>query len=114
MKQMIQIAFIITGLISAFLVIALFPRPFIQFIPEQIANPFKTDQVFFLVLGVDDAGEAGADRTDAIMFVGMNIKTSSFELVSIPRDLIITDPEDATKKIKINAVYKNEGLEALK
>ncbi len=114
MKQVVQFIFIIAGLITAFLFITFFPRPFIEFIPEQISNPFKSDTVFFLVLGVDDAGEAGSDRTDAIMLVGMNIKTSSFELLSIPRDLIITDPEDANKKIKINSVYKNEGLEALK
>lgn len=114
MKEIVQYFFIIAGLITAFLFITLFPRPFIEFIPDQISNPFKSDTVFFLVLGVDDAGEAGSDRTDAMMLVGMNIKTSSFELLSIPRDLIITDPEDATKKIKINAVYKNEGLDALK
>jgi len=114
MKQIVQFVFIIAGLITAFIFITLFPRPFIEFIPEQISNPFKSNKVFFLVLGVDDAGEAGSDRTDAIMLVGMNIETSSFELISIPRDLIITDPQDTAKKIKINSVYKNEGLMALK
>jgi len=114
MKELFQITVSLFGMVAAILFITLFPRPFIEFIPEQMSNPFSTDRVFFLILGVDDAGEAGSDRTDAIMLVGMDVTTSSFELLSIPRDLIITDPEDRTKEIKINAVYKNEGLDALK
>ncbi|MEA1885465.1 MAG: LCP family protein [Thermotogota bacterium] len=113
MKQVIQFVLLISGLVSAFLFINIFPRPFIEFFPEQLANPFESETVFFLILGVDDAGEAGSDRTDAIMLVGMNNKTASFELLSIPRDLIITDPKDKTQQIKINSVYKNEGLTTL-
>jgi len=114
MRGLFQLSCSFLGLIAALIFISLFPRPFIEFIPQQMSNPFRSEKVFFLVLGVDDAGEAGSDRTDAIMLVGMNVKTSAFELLSIPRDLIITDPEDQTKEIKINSVYKNEGLKALK
>jgi len=114
MKTLFQLSFSFLGLAAALIFITIFPRPFIEFFPEQMANPFTSDKVFFLVLGVDDAGEAGSDRTDAIMLVGMNVKTSAFELLSIPRDLIITDPKDQTKEIKINSVYKKDGLKALK
>jgi len=110
MKQVIQFVLIISGIFSAFLFITIFPRPFIEIFPDQMANPFESETVFFLILGVDDAGEAGSDRTDAIMLVGMNNKTASFEILSIPRDLIITDPKDKTQQTKINSVYKNEGL----
>ncbi len=114
MRQLFQLSVSFLGLLGALFFISIFPKPFIEFIPEQISNPFDSDQVFFLVLGVDDAGEAGSDRTDAIMMVGMDVKTSAFELLSIPRDLLISDPKDNTKKIKINSVYKNDGLDAIK
>ncbi|MFW5872056.1 MAG: LCP family protein [bacterium] len=113
MKLLFQISLSFIGMIAAISFISIFPKPFIELIPNQMSNPYKTDKVFFLILGVDDAGEAGSDRTDSIMLVGMNVKTSAFELLSIPRDLIIPDPEDQTKEIKINSIYKNEGLKAI-
>ena len=41
---------------------------------------------------------------------GWNTTDGSFELVSIPRDLIVTDPENPNEKIKINSLYKSEGI----
>lgn len=103
----------LTGIAVTLLFVFLFPRPFIQFIPEQITNPFESEKLFFLVLGIDNAGEAGSDRTDAIMLAGLNTVDGSFELVSIPRDLIVTDPENPSEKLKINALFKNEGIQQL-
>ncbi len=100
----------VAGVFSAFFFVLIFPRPFIRFFPEQISNPYTGETIFFLVLGIDNAGEAGSDRTDAIMLAGLNITDGSFELVSIPRDLIVTDPENPNEKIKINSLYKSEGI----
>ena len=121
MKQLFQFSVCCLGMVSSLFFVFFFPRPFIQFFPEQIAKPtfFQgeaalSEKVFFLILGVDDAGEAGSDRTDAIMLVGMDLNTSAFELISIPRDLMINDPKNPKDQIKINSVYKSGGLEALK
>ena len=121
MRKTVQFLSCCLGMIAILFFVFLFPRPFIQFFPEQIAKPsfYKgetalSEKVFFLVLGVDDAGEAGSDRTDAIMLVGLDLNTSAFELVSIPRDLMINDPKNTKDTIKINSVYKSGGLEALK
>jgi len=119
-------SFAITGLCLAGIVLAFFflyflPLPFISFVPDQISNPFDNDKEYFLILGVDDAGEAGSDRTDVIAVAGFNNATSTepdksiLDLLTIPRDILVQHQvEGENSEIKINSIYKREGLEGLK
>jgi LCP family protein required for cell wall assembly len=62
-------------------------------------------QINFLALGVLGAGHPGGGlNTDTIMVVSMRPKENKMSMVSIPRDLWVTDPGKETKS-KINAVY---------
>jgi len=77
------------------------------------SNPFPSDRAYFLVLGLDDAGEAGADRTDVIALLGLDWEHKTVHFVSVPRDLIVPDPIQSTQAVKINSVFKNHGQAVL-
>jgi len=93
------------------IIIIFYPMPIVNFIYSlfdvDIPDPF-----YILVLGTDDAGEAGKDRTDFIGIVGLKIDEKKIFFMSIPRDLIVEDMVDG-KVRKINAVYKKLGLKTL-
>jgi LCP family protein required for cell wall assembly len=52
----------------------------------------------------DDPGHAGADLTDSIMLVSLNVKDKTAFMLSIPRDLYVNIPDDGYAKI--NSVYQ--------
>ncbi len=63
------------------------------------------DQINVLLLGVLGANHPGGGlNTDTIMLASIKPKENKISLVSIPRDLWVTDPGKDTKS-KINAVY---------
>ncbi|MEO8785418.1 MAG: LCP family protein, partial [Candidatus Saccharimonadales bacterium] len=52
----------------------------------------------------DDPGHAGADLTDSIMLVSLDVKDKTAFMLSIPRDLYVNIPNDGYSKI--NAAYQ--------
>ncbi len=89
--------------------------PFIDFLNGAITPSFSEDKVYFLVLGIDDAGEAGSDRTDVIAALCVDFKTGQMRIITIPRDLMVEVKNAGnTENIKINSVKKRFGLEKLK
>ncbi len=57
-----------------------------------------------LLLGVGDDGHDGADLTDAIILASVDPATSSVVMLSIPRDLYVTKPENAGSG-RVNSLY---------
>ncbi len=87
----------------------------------------QTGKAYYLILGVDDAAAGGADRTDMIGILGIHFETKKSIFLSIPRDLMVSNvsaeqPPSATSTVsdlmsqplvKINGIYKKNGVEAL-
>ncbi len=70
-----------------------------------------TDRVNVLLLGVDKQ-DTTVGNTDVMMLVSVDPATKSALLLSIPRDLCLNDCK--IHRDRINAIYRYEGLEALK
>ncbi|BCL84266.1 LCP family protein [Ktedonobacteria bacterium brp13] len=58
-----------------------------------------------LVLGYGGSGHDGAYLTDSIMVISMIPSTQHTSLVSVPRDLWVTNPPGSSNYSKINAIY---------
>ena len=64
------------------------------------------DRINVLLLGILGANHPGGGlNTDTIMVVSLEPKANKISMISIPRDLWVTDPGKETKS-KINAVYE--------
>ena len=67
-----------------------------------------------LLLGVGDVGHDGANLTDAILIASVDPGTNGVSMLSIPRDLYLTEPADAGPG-RVNTLYwqyKNRALRA--
>ena len=71
----------------------------------------QAGRINLLVLGIDKA-DAFVGNTDVMMIVSIDPTSGSIFILSIPRDLCLGACEDHASRI--SAVYKLEGLEALK
>ncbi len=82
------------------------------FRPSHLDN--ENGRVNILVAGnsADDLGHNGAELTDSIMVMSINTKNNTALMLSIPRDLWVQAPGYGHSKI--NAVYPNGGMDALK
>jgi len=60
-----------------------------------------------LLLGQGDESHEGADLTDTMMIASIDPKTRSVALLSIPRDLYLTNPGDKMVPGRINEQYWN-------
>ena len=111
MQSAFKIALGVFTITFGMIIIIFYPMPIVNFVYSlfdvDIPDPF-----YILVLGMDDAGEAGKDRTDFIGIVGLKIDEKKIFFMSIPRDLIVEDMVNG-KVRKINAVYKKLGLKTL-
>lgn len=68
----------------------------------------KRDRVNILVTGVGGAGHDGAQLTDTILFVSIQPSTGRVGMLSIPRDLWVTIPEDGLTRVNnANAFAEN-------
>ncbi|MDI3471737.1 MAG: polyisoprenyl-teichoic acid--peptidoglycan teichoic acid transferase [Thermotogaceae bacterium] len=94
------------------IMVLFFPYPVFQIIKSLFSSSLPADTMYVLVLGKDDANEAGSDRTDFIGVLGLNTKTKEVFLLSIPRDLRVdyVVKKFETRVEKINAIYKTYGL----
>ncbi len=66
-----------------------------------------------LVLGTDRVNDSDGNRTDTLLLISLNFKTNSVLIISIPRDLIVKYSDDEGDHGKINAIYKERGIDAL-
>ncbi|MDN5274412.1 MAG: cell envelope-related function transcriptional attenuator, LytR/CpsA family protein nonfunctional [Candidatus Saccharibacteria bacterium] len=80
--------------------------------PEAL-NGEETGRVNLLIAGnsADDPGHNGSSLTDSIMVASMDMTTKKLTLISIPRDLWVNY---GGSSMKINAVYTQGGMDALK
>lgn len=65
-----------------------------------------SDRTNMLVLGYGGSGHDGSYLTDSIMVISMIPSTTHTTLVSIPRDLWVSNPPGSSTYTKINAVYE--------
>lgn len=73
-------------------------------------TPLPTDEfghTNILLLGQGDESHQGADLTDTMMIASIDPKTRSIALLSIPRDLYLTNPGDKMVPGRINEQYWN-------
>ncbi len=73
----------------------------------------QNGRINILLVGysVDDPGHPGADLTDSIMLLSMNMKSRTGYMLSMPRDLYVSIP--GFGQAKINEAYKDGGIELL-
>ncbi|MDQ0298815.1 LCP family protein required for cell wall assembly [Salibacterium salarium] len=77
------------------------------------SNDNSNDEALtFLLVGVDNEEESGAERTDTIMVANLNPKTGNVRLASIMRDSYVEIP--GYENNKINASFAYGGIELLK
>lgn len=87
--------------------------------PSVELNPDLLDQrwtVLFVGTDVNAAREAAEEipNTDAIMLVSLSPDQSELTMVSLPRDTVdVPLPDGGTWPRKVNALYAEQGLEAL-
>lgn len=99
------------GAISVFLLII----PFIAMFDGLLEPRFSNEPFYILVLGLDDAYEAGSDRTDAINVIGFSPSDGLIGVLPVPRDLVVEIPTaQGAQRTRINALYKSHGLDFLK
>ncbi len=63
----------------------------------------QNDQTNFLLVGIGGANHDGGNLTDTLIIANLNSKTDHVKLISIPRDLYISDKDVGNGKI--NRVY---------
>lgn len=115
MKNALVISISLIGISIGILFVIMAPFPFVEYLDTSFTPSFKEDQVYFLVLGVDDAGEAGSDRTDVIAAICLDFRLSQIRIITVPRDLIFNISDNgSTEAVKINSIKKKFGLEKLK
>ncbi|MEK7513893.1 MAG: LCP family protein [Patescibacteria group bacterium] len=79
-------------------------KPLFKFV--SVINPAITqinssrDRVNVLLLGMAGGGHPGADLTDSLMFVSLNLLTGDTVLISLPRDIWVE-----SLKAKLNTAY---------
>ena len=71
--------------------------------PQDLTKP-GDGRINILLAGKGGANHPGADLTDALMLVSLDPVNQSLSLLSIPRDLYLTDLRD-NQPTRINAVY---------
>lgn len=99
------------GAVSVFLLII----PFIAMFEGLLEPRFSNDPFYIMVIGLDDAHEAGSDRTDAINVIGFSPNDGMIGVLPVPRDLVVEVPTaQDNQKTRINALYKSHGLDYLK
>jgi len=114
-KNALVISISLIGISIGILFVIMAPFPFVEYLDTSFTPSFKEDQVYFLVLGVDDAGEAGSDRTDVIAAICLDFRLSQIRIITVPRDLIFNISDNgSTEAVKINSIKKKFGLEKLK
>ena len=67
----------------------------------------KDESLNILLLGISGEGYKSGELTDSIILANLNFETKKINLISIPRDLWITNRQG--EKQKINELYKLEG-----
>lgn len=80
------------------------------FFPSKIKDK---ERVNLLFLGVPGKGNSAPNLTDAIIILNSTPKGENPIGISIPRDLFVKTP-DENYYTKINAIYQNYGIEAIK
>lgn len=65
-------------------------------------------EINILILGRAGAGNDAPYLTDSIMLANINMASPAINLISIPRDLLVTDPNGS--EMKINALYEDDNL----
>jgi LCP family protein required for cell wall assembly len=80
---------------------------------DQISLPAPGKPETLLLIGADHRiGEgAGIGNTDTMLLVRINDSSSTINLLSVPRDLEVTDPSEGITKL--NAIYSSYGPDAL-
>ncbi|MEN6410742.1 MAG: LCP family protein [Anaerolineaceae bacterium] len=79
---------------------------------ENVALPAEKDgQTVILILGSDQRPEDGSFRTDVILLMAVNTDNKSVSVVSFPRDLWVSVPNQY--EMKINQVFETGGFEAM-
>ena len=77
----------------------------------------ENNRINILLLGMAGKGKAGGELTDTIMIASIDTQNNKVALLSLPRDLYVTVPEE-NYSAKINSLYKygasrEEGIEPL-
>jgi len=77
----------------------------------------ENNRINVLLLGMAGKGKAGGELTDTIMIASIDTQNNKVALLSLPRDLYVTVPEE-NYSAKINSLYKygtsrEEGIEPL-
>ncbi|OGH41832.1 MAG: hypothetical protein A3H79_02825 [Candidatus Levybacteria bacterium RIFCSPLOWO2_02_FULL_36_8b] len=103
-KVLIVIAILLLIFFGKAIVTALNLSPFLLqvFFNKNIDLKKTQDRINVLLLGVGGGVHQGPDLTDTIIFASMDIKNNKVILVSIPRDLWITD-----LNARINTAYSS-------
>lgn len=65
----------------------------------------SSDRTNLLVLGYGGGAHDGANLTDSILIISMIPSTQHTSLISVPRDLWVTNPPGSANHTKLNAVY---------
>jgi polyisoprenyl-teichoic acid--peptidoglycan teichoic acid transferase len=101
--------YLIVGVVLLFLLgkLILSTASFLPFFFQLVFNKnidlkHKDDEVNVLLLGIGGGTHDGPQLTDTIIFSSLNIKTNKINMVSIPRDLYVSD-----LKGKINKAYSD-------
>lgn len=64
-----------------------------------------SQRVNFLIMGYGGSGHDGAFLTDSMVVISLLPQSHHTTLVSIPRDLWVSNPPDTASRSKLNAVY---------
>ncbi len=72
----------------------------------------KDENINILILGISGGNHISPDLTDSIIILRVNAKKQKGLVVSIPRDLYVKTPT-TNEVVKINSIYKNNGIETL-
>lgn len=82
------------------------------FRPSDLKNDDGRVNVLVAGNSADDLGHNGGELTDSIMLLSLNTKNNTALMLSIPRDLWVSQPDGGSHS-KINAVYPNSDMSGL-
>ncbi|MDO9507721.1 MAG: LCP family protein [Thermovirgaceae bacterium] len=89
-----------------------FFNPAPETIREKIQHDESTGRINILLVGLDEVPGEGANRSDSIAFVSIDIDDKVIRLLSVPRDTRVQIPEHGWQKL--NHAYAYGGVELLK
>lgn len=77
--------------------------------PLTTQTRFMTDgsRVNLLILGYGGGQHAGANLTDSMVVLSLNLKDNSTTMISVPRDLWVQVPPKSGNYAKLNTAYEN-------